>query len=249
MAYDFLVVDDEQLNRSYLRDLISEFEPGAMIREAASARAALLLIEEKCPDVLLLDIRMPEMDGFNLLDKLAHRDFELIFITAYSEYAIRAIKEGAIDYLLKPIKRTDFRDMLTRVRGRRTARLTASPATDSANNYLQQKLIISHNQGKLLVPLADVLYLQAHNTYTTLFLKDGQKITTSKAINKYEERLSRPWFFRIHKSYIINMAHFKEYNSQHSYALMDNGEKLSISRYRLTSFLELVDSSAHGVKL
>lgn len=249
MPYHFLIVDDERLNRSYVRDLISEYLPDAVISEAAAAGPALDLLAAGGIDVLLLDIRMPGMDGFELLKALPDRSFELVFITAYSEHAIAAIREGAADYLLKPIRKTEFRDMLARIAARRPAggeRATAVPDTHPA---LSRKLAIHHQQGRQFVALNEIVYLKASNSYTTLYLSGGQKITTSRPISKYEEVLQPPHFFRIHKSYIIGLRHLEEYLSRDGGAvLMNDGTRIGISRYRLSAFLELLASPDHTIK-
>jgi two-component system LytT family response regulator len=238
--YIFLVVDDEHLSRSYIKDLLNEFVPGATILEARSAGAARSILEEGCVDVLLLDIRMPGMDGFALLETLPDRDFELVFVTAHSHYAIDAIKQDASDYLLKPIKKTLFRDMLFRVlERRRKSKQSHNGNNDETMQYLHGKLVINHQQGMNFIRFPEILYFKANNTYTTIYLTTGQKITTSRPISKYESSLNPEWFFRIHKSYIINIAHITEYISTNgNIAAMDNGDKLYISRYRLPAFLE-----------
>ena len=249
MPYEFLIIDDERLSRNYIHDLIAEFVPDAVISEKNSARVGLEVLQKGTTDILLLDVRMPEMDGFDLLNALPERNFELIFITAYSEYAIQAIKEGAVDYLLKPIRKTEFRDMLQKVMARRKTKQEKLSA-DEEDTYLTRKLAINHQQGRQMIALKDIVYLQAFNSYTTLFLGNGQKVVTSKPISKYEATLPVPWFFRIHKSYIINMAHLREYSSlQGGQVLMNNGVKLGISRYRLSDFLTLLKNTDHTLKL
>ncbi len=250
MEYSFLIVDDEMLSRSYIRDLLNEFIPGSLIWEASSAKIAKSIIEEEQIDILFLDIKMPGTDGFELLDSLSGKDFELIFITAFSEYAIKAIKKDACDYLLKPIKKGDFKISIQKAVERRSKTLENRKAvnTQTINHYLENKLSINHQNGMKWVTLKDIIYLKADNTYTTIFLAGGEKITTSKPINRFETRFDQNWFFRVHKSYIISLLHLKEYLSKDSsVALMDNGDKIYISRYRLNHFLEILKNS--GVKI
>ena len=251
MSFSFLIVDDERLSRNYIRDLVLEFEPTANILEAKSAKIARPILESGSVDILFLDVRMSEMNGFELLNSISHRNFELVFITAFSEYAIKAIREGACDYLLKPIKKIDFKETLDRAIKKRKVALEKNGVNEfSAGNYLSHKLTLNHQQGLKLVTLKDIIYLKADNTYTIIFLSNGEKITTSKPIYKFEQMLHAPWFFRIHKSYIINTAHFKEYISKDGgIALMHNGDKLFISRYRLNEFLELIKNISGELKL
>lgn len=246
MAYNFLIVDDERLSRNYIKDLVLEYEPDAHIQEASSAKIAIPLLENANIDILFLDIKMSEMDGFGLLNSVTHRNFELVFITAHNEYAIKAIKEGAVDYLLKPIKIPEFEETLKKVIAKRKRAMTAAGNNEKlvAENSLDQKLTINHQQGVRFIVMKNILYLKADNSYTTIFLATGEKVTTSKPINKFEALLDVNWFFRVHKSYIVNTYYVKEFISRQgeNIALMNNGDKISISRYRLKEFLDFTKS-------
>jgi two-component system, LytTR family, response regulator len=239
----FLIVDDEKLSREYICDLIGEFQPGAGVHQASSVKGALPLLEHVRPDILFLDVKMPGLDGFTLLDLLPDKDFELVFITAYAEYAVQAFKEGACDYLLKPLKKSDFRQTLEKAVARRRNELERREYTsrNPAADCLDGKLAIHQQVGIKTVALSDIVYIKADNTYTTLHLLNGAKVVTSKPIHHFEKTLPRDCFFRIHKSHIINLYHFKEYTSRSSkMALMDNGDKLLVSRYRLNEFLQRI---------
>ncbi len=254
MNLSVLIVDDERLSRNYISDLIQEFEPGFTIYEANNAKTARPILEEREIDMLFLDIRMSGTDGFGLLDSLSRKSFELIFITAYSEYAIKAIKAGAADYILKPIRKTEFCETLKKVAAKRKQAISCREQSIrevvTNDSYLNNKMVINDHQGMRFVTLKDIIYLKADNTYTALLLTNNEKITTSKPINRYEEKLDSRWFFRIHKSHIINMHHFRQYISRDGgMALMDNGEKLCISRYRLSQFLHLISSMSGEFKI
>lgn len=244
MQFTFLVTDDEKLSRSFINDLIREFVPDAIVHEAANVKNALALLDETKPDIVFLDIKMPGADGFDFLEMAPGRDFELIFITAHSQYAIKAIKEGACDYLLKPIKKTEFRDAIEKAVNRRMKNLEMADIKElSPEPYLEKKLIINYQKGMRMVRLKDIVYLKADNTYTTLFLVNNEKVITTKPIHKFEKQLDPEYFFRIHKSYIINLAHFSEYTSrENNFVIMNDGSKLLISRYRLSQFLKVIKS-------
>src|SRR5205085_10378197 len=141
-----------------------------------------------------------------------------VFVTAHSEYAIRAINKNASAYLLKPVIKSDFQEVLQKSIDRRKEILDkrlAHEVNSSINeSYLLNKLAINHQQGIKFVVLRDILFLKADNSYTTITLSNGDKITSSKPINRFEAKLHPFWFFRVHKSYIINMHHFKEYISK-----------------------------------
>lgn len=240
----FLVVDDERLSRDYICDLINEFMPSARIHQAPSAKSAISIIQEVKPDILFLDIKMPGADGFELLGMIPGRDFEVVFITAHSHYAIQALREGACDYLLKPVKKAEFKETLQRTYDRRKKVIEAREEKPQGEHYMDQKLVITFQQGMRVVPLADILYLKADNSYTTLFLTNNEKVITTKPINKFEKQLNPKWFFRIHKSYIINTHHLKEYVAKESsFAILSDGTRLLISRYRLSDFLKNIKDS------
>lgn len=250
MQYSILIVDDERLSRNYIRDLITEIAPEAIISEAKSAEEAIPILENEPVDILFTDIKMPGADGFELLKSLSHRNFDLIFVTAYNQYAIEAIKEGAIDYILKPIKKTEFREVFEKVLRKRAKEYESNIQPGNNADYLSNKLVIGHQQGIKYIVLKEIVYLEAHNSYTTIVLTTGEKVTTSKPINRFESKLSPNWFFRIHKSRIINIYHFKEYISKDGdIAVMVNGDKLDISRYRLNEFLSLVENISGRLKI
>jgi two-component system LytT family response regulator len=239
MQFSFLVIDDEQLSRNYTCDLLAEFMPGAKVREAPSAKSAIALIQQEKPDVLFLDIKMPGTDGFDLLSLLPERDFEIVFITAHSHYAIKAIKEGACDYLMKPVKKVDFKETLQRACNRRKKAKELKEEQPAEDRYLDQKLVITFQQGMRMIPFRDIMYMKADNSYTTLFLSNKEKVITTKPINKFEKQLNQKWFFRIHKSYIINTHHLSAYSAKESnLAILTDGTKLLVSRYRLSDFLK-----------
>ena len=256
MTLRILIVDDEEYCRAYIKDMINELRPGSVVFEAANADEAKNILENDKIEILFLDINLNEQTGFDLLNEVNDRTFEIVFTTAHSSYAIQAIKEGAVDYLLKPIKKTEFEETLVRIAARISAKQTA-PGDDAQSfsfareeEYLKQKIIITHQQGIKYVTLKDIVFLKADNTYTEIYLENRQKIVTSKPISKFESTLSDTWFFRIHKTYIINLYHFSEYISKGGdIALMNTGERLMISRYRVSPFLEHVQRTTAQIKL
>jgi len=250
MHPNILVVDDEKLSRSYLQDLIQEFVPQSVIYLAASADEALNLVNSRSIDIVFSDVRMPEASGFDLIQQIGNRDFELVFVTAYNEYAIQAIKEGAIDYLLKPINKREFKDTIEKVVDRWQKRIALKTETSVSEEYLNMKLALGHTQGIKYICLKDIVYLEAANSYTNVFLINGERIISSRPIIKFESKLDTKWFFRIHKSTIVNIFHFREYSSKDGdIAIMSDGSKHHISRYRLTQFLSAVDEASGKLRI
>ncbi len=250
MPCKILIVDDEHLSRNYIKDVILECEPSLMIFEAESAEDAIPILENEEIDILFTDIRMPKTNGFGLLKSVSHRNFDLIFVTAYSQYAIQAIREGACDYLLKPIKKIELRNVFLKVYKKGNEEKETLIRNSNTVDYLSHKLALGHQQGIKYIALTEIIYFEADNTYTKIFLTNGEKIISSKPIGKFESLLSPHWFFRIFKSHIVNIYHVKEYLSRDGdIAVMDNGEKLHISRYRLTEFLKLLETSSGRLKI
>lgn len=250
MPYRILIVDDEHLSRSYIKDIISECEPSAIVFEAESAEEAIPILENEEIDILFSDVRMPKINGFGLLKSVSHRNFDLIFVTAYDQYAIQAIKEGALDYILKPIKKMELKEVFGKAVRKRKEEKEQTLRMSTSTDYLSHKLALGHQQGIKYITLRDIIYLEANNTYTTVFLSGGERIVASKPISKFEHILSSHWFFRIHKSHVVNIFHLKEYVSKDGdVAVMDNGDRLYISRYKLGEFLKLVEQSSGRLKI
>lgn len=242
-----LIVDDERLSRLFIQDLIKGIDADAVVFEAKSATDAVAVLEQQQIDILFSDIRMPKNDGFDLLKSLSHRNFELVFITAYSQYAMQAIKEGATDYILKPIQKDEFAATYNKVTQKVYEKKKRSINAGAA---LSDKLALSHSKGIKFMALQDIVYLEGANTYTTIILSNGERVVSSKPINRFESTLNADWFFRIHKSYLINIYHFEEYLSRDGdLAMMSNKDKLNISRYRLSDFLKRVQDMTGRLKI
>ncbi len=244
MSYTFLIADDERPARNYLKNLITDVTPQVTILEASSADDARTILSKSHIDILFLDVKLPGEDGMQLLSSLKQRSFELIVTAACSEYAIHAIKEDAVDYLLKPLKITEFNAALDKALHRlRFPRI--SEVQKKREKALRQTLTIHTHSGTKFAPIKHIIYIQADNTYTNLHMANGEKITTTRPIIKLEDTLDKMLFFRIHKSYIINISHFTALASGNGGAVhMDNGVRLPVSRYRLKAFTEFISENA-----
>lgn len=251
MAPSFLIVDDEELSRSYIADLLSEFCPEARIAGSVgnTDQARKLLMEDDI-DVLFLDIKMPGENGIEFLNSLKDREhFKTVFITAYNNFTIPAIKAAAFDYLLKPIDRVEFRQTLNRIKNalpNPVFRLPNQAATGSAQD---QKLTVHHSNGFKVITLGDIVYLQASNNYTNIRLISGETVVVSKPLKEFQVKLDNGFFFRIHKSYIINISYVDQYSSDDGgQVIMKTGESMYISRYKLSDFFEFVSAFTNGLK-
>lgn len=247
MTYNFLIVDDEKLSRLYIRKLLTEFLPDANIYEARNKATAKEILLENVIDIVLLDIQMPGATGFDLLSELKEHSFETVIISAYNQYGIDAVKAGACDYLLKPVSKNEFRAMLQKVLKLKSAKVnTAGPGDlqqQGDQAYLNKKMAIHQQTGIKFIALADISFLKAWNTYTAIHQLSGEVTMASKPISKFEKSLDSKWFFRVHKSYIVNLKGCAEFNSAKGLALlMKDGTQIPVSRYRLKEFIKILNS-------
>jgi two-component system LytT family response regulator len=218
-----IIIDDEEFARENLRMLLEDYCPDVNIEGVAgSASQARLLIDEVNPDLVFLDIMMPGEDGFMFLQSLPERTFQVIFTTAFRDYALKAIKENAIDYLEKPIDIDDLQKSVAKAK------------------VINEKTIVPTKDGLAIVKNTDIIHLEAFENYTTLYLTGGKKYVSSKSIKAFEDKLDPNMFFRVHKSHIINIAHhLKELiRSEGNIAVLSDGTQVPVARRKLQEFLD-----------
>jgi len=247
MEISAIIIDDEQNARSNLRMLLEDYCPEVtVVAEAKSAAEAREMIATHHPQLLFLDINMPNEDGFELLESLPEKDFSVIFITAHNQFALKALKSGAIDYIEKPIDIDELIEAVSKIKIE-TSKTTEIPDIKQLVDFFQ----LESTQGTIAVPTlsgyeiiktSDIVRLEADESYTKIFLADGKKCISSMTIARYEKVLNKNVFFRVHKSHIINTKyHLKEFNRQDgNIAIMDNGTAIPISRRKLTEFINAI---------
>jgi len=250
-----LIVDDEDLGRYILKDLISEYcRHIRVIDMAESAQKARTIIEDFIPDVIFLDIRMPGEDGFQLLESIISSNLLVVFVTAYDQYALRAIRASAVDYLLKPVKIRELRETEQKLLKHSVLHKADSNSRDSYQRLVQMlldgmqskdtggKLSLKHAKGFDFVAMKDIVRLEADRNYTIVYLHSGRKIVVSRSLSEFEALLNMDVFVRIHKSHLINLAHMNGYVYEDAgYAIMHDDIKIEISRRRLHAFFEKVN--------
>ena len=240
-----VIIDDEPKAIDSLKWEIQNFCSEVEIVESfTDPRKALQYFESKPEiDCLFLDIEMPQMDGFRFLEELEHRDFAVIITTAYDQYGINAIKERALDYLLKPIDSDDLIEACKRVKEFKKENnivdlfeerlLKIMGGTDSS-----AKRIGINVDGKILFLKPDeITYCEGDGNYTSIFLEDGGKIFLTQTLKKVEEKLTSGEFFRVHNSYVVNLTKVREYLKNDAYLIMIDGKHIPVSRHRKTDFL------------
>ncbi|HVB03648.1 MAG TPA: LytTR family DNA-binding domain-containing protein [Chitinophagaceae bacterium] len=210
------IVEDEPKNIDILSNILEKYcEDVELVGVANSVKDGLKMVHATPIDVLFLDIEMPPHKGFELLEMLPTVNFDVIFITAYQEYALQAIKFAALDYLLKPLKVSEVKTALDKVRKHISSGNAAAPNELAAilKEYLKSKdnnfskIVIPVNDGYNVVDLKDIIYCEALDSYTKIQLAGNSSHVISKSLKEYEEMLENKGFFRVHKSFLINMHH------------------------------------------
>ncbi|HBR54059.1 MAG TPA: DNA-binding response regulator [Flavobacteriaceae bacterium] len=241
-----IIVDDESKATKILTWEIEKFCPEINIIDTfTNPTKAISGINYLKPDCVFLDIEMPEMDGFQLLRELEFRDFHLIISTAYDSYAIKAFKENAIDYLLKPIDSDDLKRAVQKILHLKKGQNLGS----QLNRFL--KSIPSHGPKKIQIPLAgrtiyveqnDVVYCKSDGNYTEIYLKDGTKHVITMNLKEVDAELMKEVFFRTHNSYLVQLHHVKEYvRTDGHHLIMDTGQTIPVSRSKKQELLKALE--------
>lgn len=242
-----IIIDDEENARNNLKLMLEEFCPLVdVLAEAGSADEARKLIIEHQPDLLFLDINMPNEDGFELLDSIEEKNFSVIFVTAHNQFALKALKAGAIDYIEKPIDIEDLQNAVSKIKVESTGNVNYSMIRELLNEYKNDSksdiIAVPTLSGYEIIKVEDIIHLEADESYTKIFLTNGKKCTSSMTIAKYEKVLDDNIFYRVHKSHIINTRHhLKEFNRHEgNVAIMDNGEAIPVARRKLSGFVNKI---------
>ncbi|MDP4261869.1 MAG: LytTR family DNA-binding domain-containing protein [Bacteroidota bacterium] len=241
-----IIIDDETKGRLALREKLLGYCPQIkVLAEAASGEEAITLIQHHQPQLIFLDIEMPRMNGFEMLNDLPEKNFHIIFTTAYDQYAIKAIKYAAFDYLLKPV---DIEELITAI-----SKIDATEInqTNKQVELLSQNMRLPKKQfSKLAIPtldgltfyeINDIIHLEANSNYTTIYLTNKIKITASKTLKDFEELLPEDIFFRTHHSHLINLNYIKRYMKGDGGQIeMQNGNFVDVSRRKKDEFLKSI---------
>ncbi|HEY1869444.1 MAG TPA: LytTR family DNA-binding domain-containing protein, partial [Chitinophagaceae bacterium] len=242
-----IIIDDEIRSRESLKQKIllhcSDVE---IIAECENGEQGIKAIEEKKPDIVFLDVEMPRMNGFTMLQHLSNRNFELIFTTAYDHYAIRAIKFSALDYLVKPVEVEELCSAVEMVKEKHKHHTANERLETLLYNLMQEKnqsnrIAIPSLEGLQFVEVNDIILLEAESNYTVIYIKPLQKITVSKTLKDFEELLPHNIFIRIHHSYIINKNHVQKYlKGEGGQVIMSNGRTLDVARRKKEEFMKAI---------
>lgn len=240
-----LIVDDERLARKELAEMLEAYEHIDIIGEAQNADEANEILESEKPDVVFLDIHMPEIDGFEFLKSLNQVNFEVVFVTAYDEHALKAFEVNALDYLLKPIDQDRLNQVIDRLtKGFTTVeKISAEPSeTDDSLLTVNDKIFIKDGEKCWFVQLKDVFLFESYGNYVKVFFND-QKPLILKSLNLIEERLDPKKFFRANRKHIVNLDYVSRVESWFNGGFMlylKDGLEIEVSRRQAMRFKNLM---------
>jgi two-component system, LytTR family, response regulator len=236
MSITCVIVDDEKLARDLLREYISQIPDIQILGEASKGKEAVEVIDKLTPDLIFLDVQMPGMNGFDVLDEIVHDPY-VIFCTAYDQYALKAFEKNAVDYILKPLDQERFKLAVERAIGRmkveqnNVGELLRNLKTENKTSY-DSHIFVQKSEKLLNLPVEEIVYLEASGDYTILTTKNDQFVSSS-GIGKLEEILNPEIFIRVHRSTIININSLKEIEKHFNGGMvvkMLNGKSFPVSR-------------------
>ncbi len=238
-----MIVDDKMASIELLKWLISQHCPEiSLVGQACSVEEAIPIIREREPDILFLDIQMPKQNGFDLLSGIGKWEFEVVFTTAYNEFAIQAIRYSALDYLLKPI---DAGDLVKAVERFKVKRIYAPAGEELYRNFIQN---LSNKEKKLAltgvtdihyVSLDEIIRLQAERNYTRFYFTDAKTFVSARTLKEYEELLPSDEFIRTHRTHLINKRFVSQYDRE-GFLLLKDGSRVEVSRRKKEQVLRLL---------
>ena len=240
MKLSAIIIDDEADSIKLLQLQLAQTCPQVeVIATYNSSVKASNEIEGFHPDLLFLDIEMPVIDGFELLNKILHLNFSVIFITAYNQYALKAFRFNALDYLVKPIDTNDLAEAVAKAEKKiKPTSTQLSLLQRQMRGEMATKIAIPGQNGVSFIELNEIVFVEASNNYSKLILTDKRIFTVSKTLKDVQDVLEESHFLRVHRQYIINLNHVKQFNRNESILIMDNGEHLPIARNQKERLVE-----------
>lgn len=241
-----LLIEDELQSREFIKSLINDTAPFIeLVGETGHVDEAVELINQTKPGLVIMDIQLYGRSAFDIFKAIGDFDFQVVFITAFEHFAIPAIKLAAVDYILKPISPLEFKEAMLKVQRNADIEVPAPAAfiQKPLTSVRSNKLVISDYKEMHILKYEDLIYLEGDGNYTHAVLTSGKRITSSKPISEYEVQLSAEGFFRVHKSYIINMARVIKYvKGRGGEVVMDNGDTVYVSSRKKDDFLALLNN-------
>lgn len=262
--YNAIIIDDESNVRKGMALLVQQNCPEIeLCGLCGSAEEGRRLLKEKNIHLIFLDIAMPKENGFEFIASIAKENYAIIFTTAHEEFALKAIRASAIDYLLKPISHVELKEAVRRAISyldlrnyKDEAKKVYRESLDNLSTLIQKgggqikRITVVEQFGFRILEVSLIRYLEADSNYTILHLEGLEKVVSSKSLGEFEKMLDLPFFFRIHKSSIINLDYLKSYsNFQGHFVILNDGTKLAISRRRINEFREAISIFSNSVDI
>lgn len=238
-----IIIDDEAKSIEVIESLIATYCPDIRIVGTANNiqdGAKEIIINQ--PDIVFLDVEMPGGNGFELLEMLKTRNFDVVFITAHNKYAISAIKHSALDYLLKPIEVKEFLETIEKIKSNGKNRaLKYDVLFENLSGKSPKKLVVTSTKGYEYIPVENIVRIESERSYARIFLNNGRVIMVSKSLNEYQNMLCADTFFRIHNSHLINLNHVvMYYRTDGGYVEMSDKSNIPISRSKKDIFINVM---------
>ncbi|MEI6888874.1 MAG: LytTR family DNA-binding domain-containing protein [Bacteroidota bacterium] len=247
-----ILVDDDKASLLSLKSLIEKhFSEVNVIGTAMTVKDAIALIDETKPEMVFLDVNLPDGEGFDVMEGVTYRDFQVIFVTAFDKYAVRAFEFSALHYIVKPATFEGLKTAFSRYKDSKEKEEDIDDRITVLKESLkgvQEKIIIPSSNGLNIVKIGDVVRLEADDVYTTFYLSNGQKFVASKSMNNYEKVLEDLPFSRIHSKHLINLVYVKRYmKGKGGSVIMEDNSEVEVSVRKKADFLEKLKAFARFV--
>lgn len=228
--FNVIIIDDEKLGRELLKSYLSDYPDFIIQAECANGYDGLKAIKEHKPDIIFLDIQMPKLNGFEMLELIDEKPF-VVLVTAYDEFAVQAFELNALDYLLKPVEKERFDRTVKRFMAEYI--FSSTPGMHSSDqSHKITRIVIKEREKVIIIPLEKILFFEAQDDYVMIYTREGKHLR-KQTMKYFEETLDDDNFIRIHRSYIININHISGvelFEKELYHAVMNNGKKLPVSR-------------------
>lgn len=242
-----LIIDDEKHIRESLSEMLKKHCPNVkLLGTASGVKSGLEAIEKYNPDLILLDIKMKDGTGFDLLEQIDTISFKIIFITAYDQYAIKAFKFSALDYLLKPVNSDELKEAVGKAKelNLKEVKTKLEILTGNLNTEDQsrKKIILKTFDNVYLVRIGEIIYAESNDRYTILYLESGEKVMVSNVLKHYQEMLEEYGFFRAHKSYLINLECIHRFEkADGGYVILSQGTRVPVASRKREELMRLFE--------
>lgn len=236
-----VLIDDEPKAIKSLEWEINNFcKEVEIMATFTKPKEAITYLQHHDPDCIFLDVEMPEMDGFQLLNHFKKRNFCVVFVTAYNQYAIEAIKENAMDYLLKPIDSDDLVLTIEKLKADKKNGRTYDALEERLRSHTNKRIAIPIEGKLIFVNTENIIYCESDGNYCRIHLVDKKPLFISKKLKEIQAILPENDFFRVHNSYVINLKRVSEYLKADGYVVLDNQKEIPVSRNKKSAFLDKI---------